>query len=68
MTPSRESHEVRHCEKARQARSGRPRWKVEERRPKVISARARPKPVIPSQRSAGSIPVSEHRASQTMSP
>src|SRR5438045_5998327 len=32
MTPSRNSQEERHCEKARQARSGRPRWNTEETR------------------------------------
>src|SRR2546421_327970 len=41
MTPSRDSQEKRHCEKARQARSGRPRWNTEETRPAAAGRRAR---------------------------
>src|SRR3546814_5363361 len=32
ITPSRDSHEVRHCENARHARSGLPRWPSETSR------------------------------------
>ena len=35
-TPSRDSQEERHCEKARQARSGWPRWKVDDNKPMVM--------------------------------
>ena len=31
--PSRDSHDVRHCENARQARSGLPRWPTEQSSP-----------------------------------
>src|SRR3546814_6643350 len=37
ITPSRDSHEVRHCENARHARSGLPRWPSEISRPIVDS-------------------------------
>src|SRR5688572_2839102 len=40
-TPSRDSQLDRHWLKARQARSGRPRWKVEDKRPNTVSAKAR---------------------------
>ena len=30
-TPSRDSHDERHCENARHARSGRPRWAVDDK-------------------------------------
>ena len=36
---SRESHEVRHCEAARHARAGRPRWKNDATRPRAASER-----------------------------
>src|SRR6266700_956683 len=52
-TPSRESHELRHCEKARQARSGWPRWKVEDSSPTVTLMRARASDAAPKPRSAG---------------
>ena len=34
-TPSRESHELRHCENARQARSGLPRWPTDDSNPAI---------------------------------
>src|SRR6202035_4199247 len=40
MTPSRDSHDERHCEKARHARSGWPRWNAEEARPGGVSTNA----------------------------
>src|SRR5205814_638327 len=51
MTPSRDNHEERHCEKARHARSGRPRWNTDETRPAVASTKAvasatKPKPLL----------------------
>src|SRR5437016_12646624 len=56
MTPSRDSQEERHCEKARHARSGRPRWKTDETSPaaastKAVASTANPKPPL-----AGSSP------------
>src|SRR5687768_952651 len=36
-TPSRDSQELRHCEKARQARSGRPRWNSDAISPLAVS-------------------------------
>src|SRR5947208_4481797 len=51
MTPSRDSQDERHCEKARHARSGRPRWKTHETRPaaastKAVAKAANPKPAL----------------------
>src|SRR5690348_4391113 len=37
-TPSRDSHDERHCENARQARCGWPRCRVEESRPAATNA------------------------------
>src|SRR5436190_19530035 len=56
ITPSRDSQEERHCEKARHARSGRPRWKTDETSPaaastKAVASTANPKPPL-----AGSSP------------
>src|SRR5438270_4545616 len=56
MTPSRDSQDERHCEKARHARSGRPRWNTEETSPaaastKAVASTANPKPPL-----AGSSP------------
>jgi hypothetical protein len=51
--PSRESQEERHCETARQARSGRPRWKVEAMRPKEIAPKERAKAASANQRLSG---------------
>src|SRR6202030_1634185 len=53
MTPSRDSHDERHCEKARHARSGRPRWKTDETSPPAVSTNAVAKPVKPNHGSAG---------------
>ena len=55
-TPSRDSQEERHCENARQARSGWPRWNVEDSSPAVTAAKARTMAVRPKTLSAGSIP------------
>ena len=67
-TPSRESHDVRHCENARQARSGRPRCAVDDKSPAVISSSASPKPKKPSHGSASTQPMMPTSASQTSSP
>src|SRR5207237_10576691 len=58
--PSRDSHELRHCEKARQARSGWPRWNVEATRP--IEARPSDKPSAknPNQRLSGRMAVPDN--------
>ena len=37
-TPSRDSHDVRHCENARHARAGLPRWNIELTSPTVVSS------------------------------
>ena len=39
-TPSRDSHEERHCDKALQARSGCPKCAVEDKSPAVIKIKA----------------------------
>ena len=59
-TPSRDSQELRHWEKARQARSGRPRWKVEASRPKETAPSESPKAATANQRLSGKklVPVS----------
>src|SRR5438132_11956155 len=56
MTPARDSQDERHCEKARHARSGRPRWKTDDTSPpaastKAVASAAKPKPPL-----AGSSP------------
>src|SRR5947199_615158 len=56
MTPSRDSHDERHCEKARHARSGRPRWKTDETRPPAASTKAVAKAANPKPPLAGSSP------------
>src|ERR1700688_1508638 len=56
ITPSRDSHDERHCEKARHARSGRPRWKTDETSPPAARTAAVVNPVKPNQGSAGSSP------------
>src|SRR5207302_11498089 len=56
ITPSRDSHDERHCEKARHARSGRPRWKTDETSPPAASTKASARPAKPNHRSAGSKP------------
>ena len=63
-TPSRDSQELRHCEKARQARSGRPRWPVDDKRPAAIRPSASPMPTSPSQKSGGMNPESAEHAKQ----
>ena len=68
ITPSRDSHDVRHCEKARHARSGRPRCAIEASRPLVTRAKARANPTTPSQRSVGTRPSRPNSASHTSSP
>src|SRR5438132_3398977 len=54
ITPSRDSHDDRHCEKARHARSGRPRWKTDETSPPAASAKAVAKAANPNPALAGS--------------
>src|ERR1700688_721881 len=54
ITPSRDSQDERHCEKARQARSGRPRWKTDETSPPAASAKAVAKTVKPNPAFSGS--------------
>src|SRR5258708_3683836 len=58
ITPSRDSQDERHCEKARHARSGRPRWKTDETSPPAASAKAianvvRPNPVLAGSNASG---------------
>jgi hypothetical protein len=66
--PSRDSHDERHCENARQARSGRPRCSVDDRSPAVISASANPKLTMRNVRSAGRCPTVANVPSITSSP
>src|ERR1051326_2618555 len=54
ITPSRDSQDERHCEKARHARSGRPRWNTEEASPPAARANAVPSAATPNQGLAGS--------------
>src|SRR6202790_4367865 len=56
MTPSRDSQDERHCEKARHARSGRPRWKTDETSPPAASTAAVANPIKPNHGSAVSRP------------
>src|SRR6202795_1944983 len=53
ITPSRDSQDERHCEKARHARSGRPRWKTDETSPPAASAKAVAKVAKPNPALAG---------------
>src|SRR5436190_23991152 len=58
ITPSRDSHDERHCEKARHARSGRPRWKTDETSPpaantKAIANAVKPNPVLAGNNASG---------------
>src|SRR6266851_4702862 len=68
ITPSRDSQDERHCEKARHARSGRPRWKTDETSPPVASAKAiakavKPNPVLAGSNASGTPrPTSSNRA------
>ena len=68
ITPSRDSHDVRHCEKARHARSGRPRCAVEASSPPAMRTNARAKPTKPSQRPVGTSPSKPNTASHTSNP
>src|ERR1051326_6777415 len=54
ITPSRDSQDERHCEKARHARSGRPRWKTEETSPPAAKTKALAKAINPKPASLGS--------------
>ena len=54
--PSRDSHELRHCDTARQARSGWPRWNVDASNPAPLSASASSAATTPNQRVPGSAP------------
>src|SRR3989442_11151243 len=54
ITPSRDSQDERHCEKARHARSGRPRWKTDETSPPAASAKAVASVTNPNPALAGS--------------
>ena len=53
-TPSRESHELRHCDSARQARCGCPRWSTEDSRPTSTSSVASPTRTRANSRDSGS--------------
>src|SRR5215510_8539149 len=66
-TPSRESHDDRHCEKARQARSGRPRWNTEEASPPAASNSAIASAVKPKSPFAGNRPSGAPRPSSASS-
>ena len=68
ITPSRDSQEVRHCENARHARSGRPRCAVEATSPPVTRTNAHTNPARPSQRWAGTASSRPSSASQARSP
>src|SRR5215208_2998290 len=67
-TPSRDSQDERHCENARHARSGRPRWNTEERRPTAASPKALAKAATPNQGLTGSRPSGTPRPSSSNSP
>src|SRR5690606_21187980 len=67
-TPSRESHEVRHCEKARHARSGWPRWKVEEISPPTARPKDTANATTPNQELEGSRPRGPRIPSRNSSP
>src|SRR5712691_13378644 len=54
ITPSRDSQDERHCEKARHARSGRPRWKTDETSPPDARTKASANAVKPNPLLAGS--------------
>src|SRR5690242_10960827 len=67
MTPSRDSQEERHCEKARQARSGRPRWNTEETRPAAARMKAVASAANPNQPLCGKRPSGAARPSRNSS-
>src|SRR3954447_11874322 len=64
-TPSRDSHDERHCEKARHARSGRPRWKAEETRPAAASTNAVASATKPNPLLSGNSPSGTARPSNS---
>ena len=66
--PSRDSQLVRHCENARHARSGWPRWTADDTSPALTSVRASAKPVSEKPRSRGSIPSAANAAIANSSP
>src|SRR5215469_17585815 len=68
QTPSRDSQEERHCENARQARSGRPRWKAEEPSPATASAIAAANATKANQLLSGSKPSGAPIPSSSSSP
>src|SRR6478672_4923847 len=65
-TPSRDSHDVRHCENARHARAGLPRCSIELNRPIVEATRATA--MHTSSVRAALAPVSACHAAQNNSP
>src|SRR5436190_23123127 len=67
MTPSRDSHDERHCEKARHARSGRPRWNAEETRPAAASTNAVASETKPNTLLSGNSPSGTARPSNSSS-
>jgi len=67
-TPSRDSQEDRHCDSARQARSGRPRCSSEEQSPAAISASAMMAAVAPKSVFAGKRPSGLSTPSQNSKP
>src|SRR5215212_2911840 len=67
-TPSRDSQDERHCENARHARSGRPRWNTDERRPPAANAKALANAATPNQGLTGSRPSGTPRPSSSSSP
>src|SRR5260370_26971438 len=68
ITPSRDSQDERHCEKARHARSGRPRWKTEDTSPpaastKAVANAAKPNPGLAGSNASGTPrPISSNSA------
>src|ERR1043166_2954922 len=67
MTPSRDNQEERHCEKARQARSGRPRRNTEETRPAAARIKAVASAANPNQPLCGNRPSGAARPSRNKS-
>src|SRR5436190_2314908 len=67
MTPSRDSQDERHCEKARHARSGRPRWNAEETGPAAASTNAVASATKPNPLLSGNSPSGTARPSNSSS-
>src|SRR3954471_23568240 len=67
MTPSRDSQEERHCETARQARSGRARRNTDEASPAVASTKAVVSATKPNPLLSGSSPSGTARPSNSNS-